>query len=152
MHNGRRYNHTFANEFRVILQKNFFDDMLILAYNAVAEIEYIRFDGDSNWSGELDWNNELGATYRVFPNWYMGLEARNHNEIGDFKVHEHSVYWAGPAIHYGGEKFWATLGFLYQVYGVPHGVDADTHLSVGDHRFLRSHEKLETTLKVGMPF
>ena len=83
----------------------------------------------------------------------MGLEARNHNELGNFWSHDHSVYWAGPAFHYASSEIWRQLsGTLIQVYGTPSRTD-----SAGADRgpkglFLHSHEMYETTLKVGFPF
>jgi hypothetical protein len=152
LHNGKPYDLTFENEYRVLIQKNFLDDQLILAYNLVLETEFIRFKGDPTWKGELDWNNEIGLTYRFVPNWFAGLEARNHNEVSNFEAHDHSVYWAGPAVHYANERFWATLGVLRQVYGDPSGIGPDG-LNIGDnHLFLRSHELWETTLKAAVTF
>ena len=156
-HNGRAYDISMSNEYRIIFQKNFLEDQLVVVYNAVLETEFIRFEGEENWKGELDFNNELGITYRIGSNWYGGLEARNHNELGNYKNHEHSVYWAGPVAHYAGEKYWATLGVLAQVYGTPNGVeDAQpdgARLAAGrDNLFLRSHEAFETTFKIGFPF
>ena len=85
------------------------EDQLILVYNLILESEYFRYGGGTTpWQGEIDWNNELGATYRVGSNWYAGLEIRSHNEVGDYYSHDHSVFWAGPALHYGGARFWAT--------------------------------------------
>jgi len=155
LHNGLQYDRTFEFEMRIILQKNFLDDQLIVAFNTIAELELIRFSGDDNNKGELDFNNELGATYRFAPNWYGGLEFRNHNELGNFNIHEHSVFWAGPALHYAGEKFWVTLGALYQLagggVGIHDGFDQNGTF-VGDHTFLRSHERWEITSKVAFPF
>jgi hypothetical protein len=149
-HNGLAFDHSFGFEYRAILQKNFFDDRLIVAYNLGFETEWIRFKGEKDFAGELDWNNELGVSYRFVDNFYFGWEFRNHNEYGDFKVHEHSLYWTGPTIHYGGKKFWATLGALYQVAGNP-GHDEDGNY-IGGSRFLRSHELWEVSLKIGIPF
>jgi hypothetical protein len=152
IHNGDKEYNSFSNEYRILVQKNFFEDQLIVVYNLVAEIEFFRYSpGNTNYFGELDWNNELGATYRVASNWYAGLEFRNHNEVGNFYSHDHSVFWVGPAIHYGGPKFWATLGLLRQIYGDPSGYDAAGSY-IGDDLFLHSHEAWETTLKVGVPF
>jgi hypothetical protein len=152
LHNSRQEYNGFSNEMRILVQKNFFDDQLILAYNLVLEIEYYRYAGHSEpFQGELDWNNELGLTYRFFPNWYGGWEFRNHNETGNFWSHDHSVYWTGPVVHYGGQKVWATLGMLMQVYGTPTGVQDGQNLGE-DHLFLHSHEKWELTAKLGIPF
>lgn len=158
IHNGDKTYDSEENEFRVLFQKNFMDDTLIVAYNFVIETEYFRYsklnaDGsDTLWMGEFDWNNELGVTYRLANALYGGLEARNHNELGNFRSHDHSVYWVGPAFHYAGERFWATLGALVQVYGLPSGLDdAGTPQGIGS-TFLHSHERLETTLKVAWSF
>jgi hypothetical protein len=151
-HNGLKEYHSFANEFRVLLQKNLFDDQLILVYNLVFEIEYFRYgDRDTPFIGEFDWNNELGVSYRFAPGWYGGLELRNHNELGNFFSHDHSVFWAGPALHYATTNLWATLGVLYQVGGNPNGFDSSGSF-LGDGAFLHSHERWETTLKLGIPF
>ena len=149
-HNGLKYDGTFATEYRVLFQKNFFNDQLILAYNLIAEIEFIRFAGTPGWRGELDFNNELGLSYRIASNWYGGVELRNHNEFGDFSKHEHSIIWAGPALHYRAARAWGTLGVLYQIFGSPNGA-TDLGAAVAGNRFLRSHESLETTLKIGFP-
>jgi hypothetical protein len=153
LHNGHQENGSFGNELRLILQKNMLEDQLILAYNVVLEAEYFRYGNmDTAYQGELDWNNELGASYRLTSNWYGGLEFRNHNEVGNFWHHDHSVFWAGPVIHYGGERFWATLGALYQISGVPHGTDDDGTVEGDSSHFLHSHELWETTLKVSWAF
>ena len=151
LHNGLKYAPgTFEIETRILVQKNFMDDRLIFAYNLVLEAESIRFAHRPDTNSELDWNNELGVTYRVMPNVFAGLEFRNHNEYGNFKVHEHSIYWVGPVVHYGGQKAWATLGWLRQFAGNP-GHDEDGN-NIGGSLFLRSHEKNEVTFKVGVPF
>jgi hypothetical protein len=150
-HNGLKYaGGTFEGETRLMVQKNFLDDRLILAYNLVLEFETIQFSGDTDRNNELDWNNEFGATYRFAPGWYSGFEFRNHNEYGNFDFHEHSVFWVGPVVHFGGEKFWATLGWLRQINGSP-GIDEDGK-NIGKELFLRSHELNEVTFKLGVPF
>lgn len=151
LHNGLKYHGgTFAGEGRLIVQKNYLQDRLIVAYNLVLEAEKIRFARRPETNSELDWNNELGISYRFRPNLFAGLEFRNHNEYGNFKVHEHSVFWIGPAFHYGGQKFWATLGWLRQFHGDP-GRDDDGN-DIGGNLFLRSHELNEVTFKFGIPF
>ena len=153
MHNGDRTYGSIENEFRILVQKNFFEDQLILVYNLVLEVEYFRYaDRETLWQGELDWNNEFGASYRVAPNWYAGIEARNHNEAGNFWSHDHSVYWAGPTLHYGGPKLWATLGVMRELYGLPSGPDEKGSDQGPSGLFLHSHELWETTLKVAIPF
>ncbi|MFC6838752.1 DUF6662 family protein [Xanthomonas theicola] len=150
LHNGLKYDGTYELETGLLLQKDFYDDRVVLAYNLFLEVENIRFQGEADHTSELDFNNSLGLSYRFRPNWSAGLEMRNHNEIGSFHVHEHSVYWLGPVLHYGGRKAWFTLGWLEQVYGDPNGYQDDAY--VGNHLFLRSHERREISLKFGVPF
>jgi hypothetical protein len=152
MHNAQYVFNGLENEVRVIVQKNYLEDQLVLVYNLAIEMEYFRYAGnDSPFQGELDWNNEIGGTYRVASNWYVGAEARNHNEFGNFWHHDHCVVWAGPVIHYGGEKIWATFGVLRQFYGNPNGLDDAGSDQGPPGFFLHSHEMTETTLKVGIP-
>jgi hypothetical protein len=156
IHNGDQQFGSSANEFRVLIQKNFLDDTLILSYNMVLELEYFRYSSgatqsDTPYLGELDWNHELGISYRVTDNWYAGWEFRNHNEVGNFWSHDHSVYWTGPVVHYGSQRFWATLGTMREVYGVPSGND-DKGSYMGKNLFLHSHELWETTLKFALAF
>ena len=150
-HNGLHYDKTMGVDYRAIFQKDFLNDTLILVYNMVAETEFIRFRGDPSWAGELDYNHELGLTYRFASNFYGGIEARNHNEFGDFNHWEHSVVWIGPALHYGSQHFWATAGVLRQVFGKPNGISGEGEF-LGNGVFERSHEGWEVTTKVGFPF
>ena len=153
LHNGDPEYNGFANEFRLLLQKNLMGDQLILVYNLVAEFEYFRYQGvDAPFKGEFDVNNELGASYRFASNWYGGWEIRNHNELGNFWSHDHALVWMGPAIHYGGQRFWGTLGILYEIYGNPSGPDSAGSDQGPSGLFLHSHELLEVTAKVGFPF
>lgn len=155
LHNGDSYYYSFANEMKVLLQKNFLDDQLIAVLNTGIEYEYFSYAKtyrqDRPFQGEFDWNNELGLSYRVAANWYAGAEARNHNEVGNFWSHDHTVLWVGPAVHCAGQNIWGTLGVLRQVYGLPNGIDSNGSFQ-GDHLFLHSHEKWEITAKIGVPF
>jgi hypothetical protein len=159
LHNGLKYDGTYGFEYKILFQKNFLDDRLIFAYNITLEQEYIRFaqgtfaggEKTQHYHGELDVNNDFGVSYRVAPNWYAGWEVHNHNEYGDFTSFEHDVWWTGPAVHYAGKKFWATLGALYQIGGHPNGID-ENGTFIGNDRFLRSHEQWEVTFKIGIPF
>ena len=151
LHNGLAYRTSVGGEYRIIFQKNFWDDQLIFTYNLVLETEGIRFKDQKGYTGELDFNNEVGLAYRFAPSWFAGIEGRNHNEYGKFTQFEHSVYWIGPSLHYAGQRFWATLGYLRQVYGTPNGTD-ENGTPIGKNLFTRSHERNEITLKVAYTF
>ena len=51
--------------------------------------------------------------------------------------------FAGPSIHYGGKKWWATLTYLPQLFGSP---------SPGRGLALDEYEKRELRLKIGYDF
>jgi hypothetical protein len=118
-------------EERIILQKNFFDDRLVLAANVTVEQELRRLPGDptadpgttdagAHWDRETDVNFGIAASYRVMPNWAIGLEFLNEREFSSFqfwkpKYATNSAYDLGPTLHYGGERFFVNLTFLAQL-------------------------------------
>ncbi|MFZ1990177.1 MAG: DUF6662 family protein [Alphaproteobacteria bacterium] len=124
-------------EMRAIAQKNFLDDRLIFAGNFWVELEHEQGsnlvppgstdvpspDKEDDTMAEFD----LGASYRFVPNWSVGLEFRNHNEYGgwtlDHSNQEHTAFFLGPNIHYGGERWWFTLSALRQIGSVAYSED-----------------------------
>ncbi len=142
-------------ELKAILQKNFLDDRLIWATNLTLEPEWEHEKEEDELTGEIEkeWEKELaievttGLSYRVAPNWFLGVEGRYHSEYPDWTngLHrEHAAFFAGPTIHYGGKKWWFTATFLPQVYGTPNEDGSSLHLE--------EHEKRELRLKIGYNF
>jgi len=84
-----------------------------------------------------------GVSLRVHPGWFVGVEGRFH-ALRAGGEEEFRAFFAGPAVHYGGQKWWFTLSVLPQIAGRPH--------EAGSSLFLEEHEKLETRLKVGYNF
>jgi hypothetical protein len=121
-----------------ILQKNFFDDTLIVDANAGMELAWGKKPAEQ-YAYELAWTGGLGVSYRIAPNWYVGLEGQIRSEYPRFDLadHEHIVIYAGPAIHYGTERWWATFSYAYQVYGSGIGEpnDARTYAEEQDNQF-----------------
>jgi hypothetical protein len=144
-----------ALEFRIILQKNFFDDKLIVAANLMTEPEWEK-DNEGVVQKELWGELTLGATYRVAPKWYAGFEFRNHMEWPDMNLghQEHSAYFLGPSVHYGSQSFWAQLTVLPQIWGWPRdlGPDSNGNDLSSSYAHLMQHEKSEIRLKFGIPF
>lgn len=131
-------------EAKAIVQKNFLDDQLVAVYNLTLEPEWEREEGE--WEKELAVENTAGLSYRFAPNWYAGVETRVHMEYPDYGAREHWAWFAGPTLHYGGKRFWATLTWLPQIKGGP--IDPDR-----SHRLhLEEHEEQETRLKIGVNF
>ncbi|MEP6669749.1 MAG: DUF6662 family protein [Chthoniobacter sp.] len=106
----------------IIVQKNFLDDTLITELNFGGEWAWGK-DPAEQYYKEFSLQGGVGVTYRIAPKWFVGLEghARGEWPLFNFNLFEHSVVYAGPAIHYATERWWVTLSYNYQIYG--HGID-----------------------------
>jgi len=118
-------------ESRLILQKNFFDDRLVLGFNATLIQELRQLPGDKgadpgtveatrHWDKETDLNWSVGASYRFASNWSAGLEFVNEREFSELifwqgKYATNSAYYVGPTLHYGGKNLFFTLTVLDQL-------------------------------------
>jgi hypothetical protein len=139
---GERMNQ-FSLESKLMLQKNFFDDQLALAYNLTLEPEWAKFKASGEREKELEVDHAVGLSYRVLPKWFVGIEGRYNAEYPEFKGPQRGAYFLGPNIHYGAEKWWFTFTFLPQIAGHP-----PTRGSLE----LDEHERYEFRLKVAWVF
>ena len=136
---------TYFLEPKLIVQKNFLDDTLIMAANFSGEFEREHHREEQNWESELELQFSAGLSYRFAPNWFIGVEAlatsafeRMHlDELGEYGV------FAGPNLHYANKQWWATLTVLPQLTGWP---------ETNGRRDLDHFEKLQVRLKVGVNF
>lgn len=95
------------------------------ATQAGADAEMQALTGDPSASFEWPTDPEMeiefklggGAAYRFAPNWYAGAEALYETEFETEVGQERWSVFAGPSIHYGGEKWWATLTWFEQLAG-----------------------------------
>jgi hypothetical protein len=154
---GRNF---FELESRVILQKNFFDDLLTLAFNLTwaPEFRYLPTDDDptvSTWGLETDMNFSFAASYRFVENWSAGFEFLNEREFSNsfwFYHEANSAYYLGPTLHYGGERFFLTATALWQLPWASTHTDtvpgALVHGLVLDNDF----ERFRFRLKAGYTF
>lgn len=67
----------------------------------------------------------FGLSRELTPNLWLGLEARNINEIAEYKDWESSAVYVGPAMHYRRENWWATLTVMPQVWGKDYDGNTD---------------------------
>jgi hypothetical protein len=129
-----------ALETKVILQKELFEDRLILGANLTVEPEWEMDEGRSvkNLSTEI----ALGASCRLRPKLYAGLEARHIADFPEMNTgHAGSgALYLGPTVHFEGSRFWSTLSIQPQVHGWPGGIGAG------------GQEKIEARWKVGFTF
>lgn len=143
---GIKENHLYIAP-TLIFQKNFLDNTLITVASAGFDMGWGKKPAEE-YSKELGLESRMGISYRFAPNWFVGLEGRIRSEYPDFKIqdNEHYVVFVGPNLHYGTEKFWATLAWAYQVYGN----EADDQQEA--HRAFAEQVQNEIRLKVGFNF
>ena len=90
---------------------------------ADAEMQALTGDPSASFEWPTDPEMEIefklggGAAYRFAPNWYVGAEALYETEFETEVGQERWSVFAGPSIHYGGEKWWATLTWFEQLAG-----------------------------------
>jgi len=130
----------FELEEKIVLQKNF-GEKWVLALNATLEQEW-EFEPAAT-ERELGLELTGGLAYKLTPHWALGLEGRNVRKFPDFDSEKSSVWFVGPAIHYGSSKWWAALTVLPQVAGRP-----DTRSGLN----LDEHERIEVRLIAGINF
>jgi hypothetical protein len=154
IHGGGEKGTEYELELKALLQKNFLDDRLIWATNLTFEPEWEKEKEVDEITGlpETEWEKELkleastGVSYRFAPGWYAGLEGRYAGVYPDWTdgLHRETyAVFAGPAIHYGGKNWWATLSYQPQLFGSP---------SPDGSRALDEYEKREFRLKIGYNF
>ncbi len=120
-------------EEKIVLQKNIADWTFV--FNAVAEQEWEFEHGETEREAKVEFTG--GASYKLSPQWSVGIEARNVQEFADtlgWSDQAFSAWFVGPALHYGAPSWWATLSVLPQVTS---------------DRVLDDQERVEARLVVG---
>jgi len=128
-------------EGKILLGKTFGD--FTLTANAVYEAEWEREDGQTEREATVEFL--AGAAYALNKNWGVGLEVRNKSAYPDglnLSGQEYQTWSAGPNLHYGNPKWWATLTALPQIWGNGDGSSGN--------RNLEHEEALEIRLIVGV--
>jgi hypothetical protein len=156
-HSGQDKN-TLSLEQKVLLQKYFLDGQLITVANfgieaTRADRKQIAdlpegFDWPTDPEMEIELDVGAGVSYRFAPNWFAGIEAlyaqENETEVGL----ERWSFQAGPALHYGGAKWWGTFTYLPQIQGGGEKYEGQTERSL----HLIEKTKYEARLKFGVNF
>ena len=157
---------SYSAEFQLIGQKYFMEGQLVWAGNLGLEATYAKRAPLSasrtaklaiiapgfDWPTENEMEAELiagtGLSYRFAPNWSIGAETLYEAEYETEVSQERWSWFAGPTLHYGGEKLWATLTWFHQIKGDgnPHSAQLDNDLQ------LIERTKNEIRLKFGFDF
>jgi len=97
--------------------------------------------------GEVEFT--AGLTRMIGKHWALGVEARNHNELPEYREWENSALYVGPVVSYRRENWWATLTVMPQVWGDNfHGPDPDGNRGLE----LEGHERWNARLIFGFSF
>jgi hypothetical protein len=161
-------------ELKLLAQKYLLDGQLVLVGNVGLESTYAKRNPIANLpindaTGEpLEWPTTpemelgviggVGASYRFAPNWYLGVEMLYDTEFETEVGQERWSLQAGPTLHYGSRKWWATFTWFPQVRGGGEMFDAASFngqaFAGQDDRNLHLIEKTKTEvrLKVGINF
>jgi len=147
------------SESKLILQKDFRDDRLVLSANFTYAPEWRRLAEEDNpttksISEELDANIDLGASYRFMNNWSAAVEYINEREFNSYNfTHEsNSGHYIGPSIHYAGTHFFATGSFYEQMPWAGQHVDTVPGGIVDGRIVDNDFEKYRVRVKVGWYF
>jgi hypothetical protein len=115
-------------EYKLLFSKNL-GERWVLAANAVYEQEWEHEEGSTERESVLEFT--AGAAYRFTPHWSAGLEGRYHSVYEGLGLDDHlgTGWFAGPNVHYGSARWWATLTVLPQITGTPrdNGINRTEH-------------------------
>jgi len=141
-----------AVEGKLLFQKNFMEDRLILAANVNLELEWEHDVAADEWERESALEFYLGASYLFAPGWYGGVELLNENGYEGHVVFNHghaetNAFYFGPALHYGSEKWWATLAVYKQLPWAGNPADEPDALSRG---LLVEAERFRVRFRLGV--
>lgn len=144
-------------DFDLQMQKYFMEGQLVWVANFGTEATRATRKPIANLPENFEWSTAMeveiefsagtGLSYRFMPNWYFGLETVYETEYETEVAMERNSVFAGPSLHYGGEKFWLTLTWFDQVRG-----GGETYEGQPSGLHLIEKTKEEVRFKVGLNF
>jgi hypothetical protein len=151
----------YESENKLIIQKNFFDDLMTVAFNVTyaPEFRYTLNDpmnagSGRTWGEETDVNFSLAVSYRFMENWSAGFEFLNEREYNsfDFSHQSNGGYYFGPTLHYGGKDFFVTVTALGQLPWASAHSDTVPGALVGGIIVDNDFERARLRVKAGYTF
>jgi hypothetical protein len=113
----------------------------------------LNFTHATEWENDFremegEFETSLGVTRQFGSRWWVGIEARNHNEIPEYREWENTAVYLGPVVCYTRANWFATLSVMPQIYGANFTGNPD-----GNHHLeLEGHERLNVRLIFGFDF
>lgn len=140
------------------LQKLFAEGQVSWVSNVALETTYAKRKPIANLPEDFEWPTHpemeiglkagTGVMYRFAPNWSAGAEALYQSEFETEVGQERWSLFAGPTLHYGDKKWWATLTYMPQIKGGGEKYDGQTQTRY----HLIEKTRQEVRLKVGFNF
>ncbi len=140
-------------EIKVLLQKNFLNDRLRLAFNINAEDRW-----EKNGLDHYDQSSALeffsGLAYNVTPDWSVGAEFANERGfdgliLGGLSTYAKNAYFFGPTVQYVGHPFRVILGAQAQL---PWASDPTHTPGALENGYLSDAERFRVRLRVATDF
>ena len=109
----------FAVETKLLYQLESLDEKYVYLANLTFEPEVAREEGTTNH--ELKFEFSHGASVRISPRWYLGVENRWAAVFSHWQLHRAETHagFAEPVVHYGSNRWWFTATWLRQFTGWP---------------------------------
>lgn len=157
VHSGQKKTE-YEFETQLQAQKYFMEGQLTWVGNVGVRAAYEKRKPIANLPDGFDWPTTpemeistkfgTGLSYRFAPGWYFGGELLHETEYETEVGQERWSLFGGPTLHYGGEKWWASLTYFKQLRGggETYAGQTDTNLH------LIEKTKNEVRLKVGYNF
>jgi hypothetical protein len=141
-------------EAKLLLQKNFLDDTLIVAANVNLEYVWAHDVAADIWEHETALEFYLGASFRVSPGFFVGAELLNENSYSGHLVFDaahpqENAFYFGPAVHYAAPGWWATLAVYEQLPWAGNPAQAPGAIS---HGLLVGAERYRVRFRLGVAF
>ncbi len=153
----------YSIETALTAQKYFMEGQMVWAGNVGVEATHAfrhklstsrisSLPTDYEWPNHPEMEIELaagtGLTYRFAPNWFIGAETLYETEFETEVGQERWSWFAGPAFHYGGKDWWATVTWFKQIRGGGEQYDGQQD----DNLHLIEKTKQELRIKFGIDF
>lgn len=142
----------------LLAQKYFLEGQLTWVGNLGVRAAYEKRAAIANLPEGFDWPTDpemeinlkvgTGLSYRFAPNWYVGAEMEHETEYETEVGVERWSLFAGPSLHYGGERWWTTLTLFRQLRGGGEKYEGQTQTDL----HLIEKTRNEIRLKVGYNF
>lgn len=145
----------FETENRLLFQKNFRDDRLVLAANFTYAPELRNERPGPLTLNETDINLDCGASYRFRRNWSVGPELLNEREFDSWTFWKNEIndaYFVGPSLHYGGRRSFVTASFFEQMPWATTHSATNPGTIVAGRDYDNDFEKYRVRVKVGWYF